>query len=492
METFEIYNDIAVRTNGDIYVGVVGPVRTGKSTFIKKFMEGLVLPTMMNKNEKERTIDELPQSGAGKTVMTTQPKFVPNESAKVKLADNVEVNVRLVDCVGYLIDGVQGHTEAGKPRMVKTPWSVEDIPFEKAAEIGTHKVIADHATIGVVVTTDGSITDLPRISYVEAEERVVKELKRAEKPFVVVLNSSKPASDPTEKLRQTLQEKYGVPVVVVDVLNMTKGQINKLLETVLYEFPIQKVNFEIPQWMRTLGTESDIIGGIITEIGLVVQTIQKMSDAAKLTSMFSDNNQILSPVLDAIHLDNGTIDVSIGAKQELFYKVLSDQCGTDISDDFHLMSYIKLLAHAKKEYDKIKTALDDVAEKGYGVVMPSIEEMTLEEPEIIKKGSNSGVRLKASAPSLHIMKVDVRTEVCPAVGSAWQTEELAKYLLSEFENNPQGIWETNMFGKSLSMLVREGINGKLQMLPVEAQVKMRKTLAKIVNEGKGGIICILL
>lgn len=491
MENFEIYNDIKQRTNGVLYLGVVGPVRTGKSTFIKKFMDGLVLPTIENVNERERTIDELPQSGNGKGIMTMQPKFVPAEPANITLDGNVEMSVRLVDCVGYLVDGACGHTENGKPRMVKTPWSDDDMPFEKAAEIGTHKVIAEHSTIGVLVTTDGSVTDLPRVAYVKAEERVARELKQAGKPFVVVLNSKNPSDEKVEKLRASLQNKYAVPVLAIDVLNMNNEAINTILSSVLAEFPIKQVNFNMPNWMQTLAFENPLISGIAAEIGSKVVDVNKMSEAAKLEDMFDGNDDLFAKVAK-VNLGEGSVDIEIGATQELFYKVLSERCGAQITDDFHLMSYVAELSVAKRQYERLKDALESVEETGYGVVMPSIDEMKLEEPEIIKRGGNSGVRLKASAPSLHIMKVDVETEVVPAVGSAFQTEELASYLLNEFENNPQGIWQTNMFGKSLSDLVREGINGKLQALPNEAQVKMRKTLGKIVNEGKGGIICILL
>ena len=491
MESLEIYNDIASRTNGVLYLGVVGPVRTGKSTFIKKFMDGLVLPTMTDLNEKERTKDELPQSGNGKAIMTMQPKFVPAEPAQIELDGTVSMKVRLVDCVGYLVDGATGHIEGGVPRMVKTPWSESEMTFEQAAEIGTHKVIAEHSTIGILVTTDGSITDLSRVAYLGAEERVARELREAGKPFVVVLNSKNPDDEKVEKLRVSLEEKYAAPVVAIDVQNLTKEGINTILEKVLFEFPIQKINFTIPDWMRTLSYDNALISGIVAEIGNSTSSVSKMGEAMQLSQMFAENPKIEAKV-SKINLGDGSVDVELWASQELFYQILSDICGADISDDFRLMSYVSELSIAKREYDRLKDALQSVEETGYGVVMPSVDEMKLEEPEIIKHGANSGVRLKASAPSLHIMKVDVETEVVPAVGSAWQTEELASYLLNEFENNPQGIWETNMFGKSLSALVREGITGKLQTLPDEAQIKMRKTLGRIVNEGKGGIICILL
>ena len=492
MEKFDLYKDIAIRSGNDIYVGVVGPVRAGKSTFISRFMEKLVLPNIDNPHERTRTTDELPQSGAGKTIMTMQPKFVPNEAVKVNFGDGAEARVRLIDCVGYLIDGVSGHTEDGEPRMVKTPWSEADLPFEEAAEIGTSKVIREHSTIGVLVTTDGTIGDLSRLNYIKAEERVVNELKEAGKPFVVVLNSTDPEASSTEKLRKSLAEKYDVPVLALNVKEMEEDDIVKILSEILYQFPVKSCKFVLPNWVRALPYENEIIQEIMAGLKAQTDGIFVMRDNNKMLSAFEGSENINAPKLANINLSNGVITYEISVKPSLFYKMLSNECGVEIPDDFYLMSYIKHLTHAKSEYDKLKSALDSVKETGYGVVMPSIEEMTLEEPQIIKKGANSGVKLKASAPSLHIMRVDVETEFSPAIGSPEQSESFAKYLLSEFENNPQGIWETNMFGKPLSFMVKEGINSKINSLPEEAQVKMRKTLTKIVNEGKGGIICILL
>ena len=492
MEKFDLYKDIAMRTGNDIYVGVVGPVRTGKSTFISRFMEKLVLPNMSNVNEKARATDELPQSGAGKTIMTMQPKFVPNVAVDVTFGEGANVRVRLIDCVGYIVEGATGHTEDGEPRMVKTPWSENDLPFEEAAEIGTSKVIKEHSTIGVLVTTDGTIGDINRVNYVKAEERVVSELKETGKPFVIVLNSADPKNEATVKLGASLEEKYNVPVVCLNVKEMEEEDITKILSEVLYQFPVKTCKFNLPHWVRALPYENEVIQEILSGLKEQTQSVKVMRDYNACTCAFSESEDVDMPKMSKLDLATGTIYYDITVKQNLFYKMLSKECGVEIPNDFYLMSYMKLLTHAKSEYDKLKAALDSVKETGYGIVMPSLDEMTLEEPQIIKKGANSGVKLKASAPSLHIMRVDVETEFSPAIGSPEQSENFAKYLLSEFETNPQGIWETNMFGKPLSFMVKEGINSKLAALPEEAQVKMRKTLTKIVNEGKGGIICILL
>lgn len=493
MQQFEIYSDISARTNGDIYIGVVGPVRTGKSTFIKKFMDKVVLTNIADSADKQRMIDELPQSGNGKLIMTTQPKFVPNKAVKVAFDEELSANVRLVDCVGYFVPGAEGNLAAdGQARMVKTPWQEAEMSLEQAAEVGTQKVITEHSTIAVLVTTDGSFTNINRLAYVSAEERVAKELTAAGKPFVVVLNTVNPESEQTQKLVRTLQEKYAVPVCAVNVENMGETEINNIFEKVLYEFPVRKINIDMPKWVRALPLEDDLVSEVLETLQQGTTNIIKMKDHVRAKSLFEDKPGFTNFALDKLDLATGTITFKLEVSNTEFYNLLSRQCGVDIADDFYLMSYMKHLTHAKQEYDKIKTALEQVKETGYGVVNPTMDELTLEEPQIVTKGGSSGVKLKASAPSLHIMRVDVETEVCPALGNMEQSQAFADYMLGEFENNPQNIWNTNMFGKPLSSLVKEGIDAKVNNVPEEAQVKMRKTLTKIVNERKGGIICILL
>ncbi len=492
MDKFNLYEDVATRTGGDIYLGVVGPVRTGKSTFIKRFMELLVLPGIEDKNKQKRALDELPQSADGKTVMTTQPKFVPAEAVSVRIGENMDAKVRLIDCVGYMVDGAIGNTEGDKVRMVKTPWSNEEMPFAKAAELGTQKVIKDHSTIGIVVSTDGSVTDLSRPMYIEAEQRVVDELKSIGKPFAVVLNTRTPDAPDTLKLRDALAERYGVAVIAKDVLNMTIDDAFEILESILLEFPVKLLDAEIPDWLRALSSTSGVIGYLLEKLAAATEKVVKMSDVKGVEKVFADSPYLDSCEVSSLDMGKGRIVLTMTVKEELFYKVLSETCGKTIDSDFGLMSYVRELTAAAESYNKIKTALDEVAVRGYGIVTPSMDEMVLEEPEIVKQAGRFGVRLRASAPSLHIMRVDVNTEVNPIVGSEAQSEELVKYLLSEFENDPKGIWQTNMFGKSLESLVNEGLNGKLLAVPEEAHLKMRRTLGRIINEGKGGMICILL
>ena len=492
MSNYSIYKDIAERTKGDIYVGVVGPVRTGKSTLITKLLNKLVIPNIMDINDKERTIDEMPQSADGKSIMTTQPKFLPNEAVRVQLENDLVLNMRLIDCVGYLVEGAIGHEENNKPRLVKTPWSEDEMPFEKAAEIGTRKVIENHSTIGLMVTTDGSITDIPRDSYVKAEERVVLELKQTKKPFIIVLNSAHPENQETINLKASLEEKYQTRVLAINVQSLEDEDIEKIFATVLNEFPVVSVSAKLPSWMQALPYVSSIIREVSEEIMKFVKNISKIGDVPEDFELFNESEDFEPIASKTVVLGKGSVVLEIIPKPHLFYKVLSEQCGAEIASDYHLVSYIKQLSIAKAQYDKFKSALEQVNETGYGVVAPTLEEMTLDEPKIMKQGGKFGVKLRATAPSLHIMQVDIETEVNSMVGNEQQSEELAKYLLSEFENNPNSIWETKMFGTSLNHLVNEGLHNKLVAVPVETMKKMRKTMGRIVNEGKGGIICILL
>jgi len=491
MNAYNIYEDIATRTNGDIYLGVVGPVRCGKSTFISKFINTLVLPNIQNEHDKARAIDELPQSADGKAVMTTQPKFIPNKSVQIKVQDNIALNVRLVDCVGYMIKSAKT-IEDNKPRLVKTPWREEAMPFDEAAEIGTKKVVTEHSTIAVAMTTDGSFSGIDRSEYVEAEEKVVAELKKANKPFVMILNTNKPKDDQTIDLAKSLSKKYSTCVMPLDVANIEPEDIDEIFAKILGDFPLVSLKVKLPKWIEAMPYEDEMIQEIIKETKSLVDGVSKIGQVDATKVAFLDSDCFEKITLNEIKMGEGIATCEIVPKENLFYKVLSKQCGCDISSDYHLISYIKELSVAKAEYDKLKDALLQVEQTGYGVVMPKFDELTLEEPEIVKQGSRYGVKLKASAPSLHLMKVDVQTEISPIVGTEQQSSDLVKYILDEFESNPQGIWETNMFGKSLHSLVNEGLNNKLIQMPIEAQTKMRKTLGRIVNEGKGGIICILL
>jgi stage IV sporulation protein A len=486
-----IYQDIARRTGGDIYIGVVGPVRTGKSTFIKKFMEALVLDRIDDASKRARAVDELPQSADGKTIMTTEPKFIPNEAIRLNF-DNVFANIRLIDCVGYLVDGALGHTENKKPRMVNTPWSLEQMPFSEAAVIGTDKVIREHSTIGIVVTTDGSITEIPRPKYINAEEKVVKELQTIGKPFIVVLNSTTPKAKDTIKLAESLSERYQTTVFPMDVDKAEAKDFTALLNKILMEFPVSSIDIHLPQWLRALPRNSDIIKEILGRLNDDNRSFEKMRDYEKLYNIF-EGSEVLEENPDiAVDSSLGVIKMHYKAKEGVFYKVLADICDEDINDDYKLMSYVVKASRAFKEYEKVKVALDEAQETGYGVVLPTFNQMQLEEPELVKKGAQFGVSLRASAPSLHIMRVDVETEVSPTIGNEQQSADMLKYLNSQFEDNKKGIWETNMFGKALNEIVREDLNSKLINVPQDVQKKLRRTMTRIVNESKGGVLCILL
>lgn len=492
MDQTKLYQDIAGRCDGDIYMGVVGPVRTGKSTFIKRFMELLVLPNMRGEGNRERTVDELPQSGAGRTIMTTQPKFIPNEAVEVVLRDTASARVRLVDCVGYLIPGVLGLNEGDESRMVRTPWFEHDIPFEEAAEVGTRKVIQEHSTIGVVVTTDGSIVDMPRSAYTEAEERVIRELKALGKPFIIVLNSKTPQSPDAQRLRDSLKERYGVPVHAVDVLGMELGDVNELLESVLFEFPVREIRIHAPSWLTSLADDHWLGKSVNDSVAGAVEAISRVRDHEKLRQALSENEYTEDVMPGEINLNDGTVEYRLTMKDGLFYRILGEASGQEIDGEEHLFELMKELVKAKREYDRVADALESVRSTGYGMVAPSMEELELQEPEMVKQGGHFGVRLKASAPSLHMIRVDIQTEVNPIVGTEKQSEELVKYLQDEFENNRTGIWETEIFGKSLNELVREGLSSKLVRMPEDVRGKIQESLQKIINEGNGGMICILL
>lgn len=486
-----IYNDIAKRCKGDIYIGVVGPVRTGKSTFIKHFMDSLVLPNMADEHERERAKDEMPQSAQGKTVMTCEPKFVPDEAVGIRIGDG-ELKIKMIDCVGYIVPEAMGHVEEGKPRMVNTPWSAEPLPFSEAAEIGTRKVICEHSTIGMVVTTDGTIGEIGRENYVEAEERVIKELRELGKPFAVILNSAHPESEEAARLAYSLEEKYSVPVALVSCLTLDSADIKGILELVLHEFPIKQVNISLPRWLNSLEPEHEIRASIIDAVTKCAERGSKMGDIQRAYSALSECEYIEGSSVEGINYGTGEATVGIRVPDGLYYSVLSEITGFDISDEDDLIRQMKQLSQMKAEYDKIEEALASVNEKGYGIVMPGIEDLRLEEPEIVKQSGGYGVRLRAAAQSIHMIRANIETEINPIVGTEQQSEELIRYMLKEFEEDPRAIWESNMFGKSLYELVNEGLHTKLEHMPEDARQKLSGTLERIINEGSGGLICIIL
>lgn len=487
-----IYGDIAKRTKGDIYIGVVGPVRTGKSTFIKKFMDTIVIPNIEDEYQRSRAQDELPQSAAGRTIMTTEPKFIPNEAIKINFDQNTEFRVRLIDCVGYIVSSARGHTEDDQPRMVSTPWFEEDIEFDKAAEIGTRKVICEHSTIGIVMTTDGSICDIPRYDYIAAEERVISELKEIDKPFIIVLNSANPSAPQTEKLRTELCEKYKTPVVAVSCVDLTSRDIEEIIKAVLYEFPLNEISINLPKWIDALPMDHYLKASLFTSVRDALLPLYKISQIREAADGLGSNEYIKSAAVERISPDCGNASIAITVRDGLFYKIISETTGVELSNDEALIDFITEMARVQKKYSKLEYALHEVEQTGYGIVFPSVEELTLKEPEIMKQGGRFGVRLRASAPSIHLIKAQIETEINPIVGSEKQSEDLINYLLSEFETDPVKIWESNIFGKSLHDLVNEGLNTKLSKMPDDARYKLQETLEKIINEGSGGLICIIL
>lgn len=492
MDNFNIYKDIADRTQGDIYVGVVGPVRTGKSTFIKKFMDLMVIPKIDNTYKKERAKDELPQSGSGKSIHTTEPKFVPNEAVEINLEGEIKFKVRMVDCVGYIVKGALGYIDGEDSKMVHTPWYEYEIPFEDAAEIGTRKVINDHSTIGLVITTDGSITGINREDYVEAEERVIYELQSLNKPFIVVLNTNKPNSQEVKNLRKELESKYNVTVQVMDVYNLNEGDIEELFKSVLKEFPVKEINIDMPEWLEKLEGNHWLKKDFFNIIMGMSNDVAKVRDIKYALNSFEEDDFMGIATIKEVDLGNGIAKILMKPKDGVFYKVLSEICNIEVNSESDLLGIIKDLTYAKGEFDKVKEALEEVRETGYGLVAPQLSEMKFEEPEIVKQGNKYGVKLKASAPSLHLIKCDVKTEISPIMGSEKESEELVKGLLEQFETNPALLWQSNMFGKSLEVLVREGLQNKLYKMPEDVQVKIQRTLQKIINEGNGGLICIIL
>lgn len=492
MDKFDLYRDIASRTGGDIYVGVVGPVRTGKSTLIKQVMQQFIVDGIENPDERSRAIDEIPQSADGKTIMTTQPRFVPNEAVRVPISDNLAVNMRLIDCVGYLVAGALGAEEDGKERMVSTPWSDEQIPFSKAAEIGTQKVIKEHSTIALAVTTDGSFSNITREQYVQAEERVVRELKECGKPFAIVLNVADVSAPSAIQLKEELAAKYDAPVLLKNAAELSEQDISEILETILLEFAVTIIDFDLPRWVQALPADNAVVKELIETVKNLGDDVNKMKDYERIDAFFKAAEFWQEP--SSINLDagKGRVQVELSPKDGVFFKVASAECGIDIEDDFDLLTQLKKLCRGRDKIDKLRSAMDQVEAFGYGIVLPTMDEIELQEPQILRQGQQYGVQLKAHAPSLHIMKVDVETEVSPLIGSEQQSKEFVETMLHDFENDKQAILDTNIFGRSLSSLVADGISNKLHTVPGDAEQKLRRTLGRIVNEGKGGVICILL
>ncbi len=492
MMNTSIYRDIAERTGGNIYIGVVGPVRTGKSTFIKKFMEALVLPNIADPFDKERARDEMPQSAAGKTVMTAEPKFVPDEAVAITLGDRVGLKVKMIDCVGYIVPEALGHIENGGPRMVHTPWQSEPIPFTEAAEIGTRKVITDHSTVGIVVTTDGTVGEIPRANYVEAETRVIGELKAIHKPFAIVMNSADPSREESIRLATELENTTGVPVALVNCLELSTEDIRHILEMILLEFPVREISVDLPGWITALGKDHPLLSSVRGAVLECAERVTKIGELAEAFSPLREQEFILSVETVGTDLGSGRATVSIRMPEELYYRTLGELTGFEVDGEEALIRLLRELSEVKREYDKIAPALKEVNEKGYGIVTPELSELSLEEPEIVRQPGGYGVRLRASGPSVHMIRARIETEINPIVGTEQQSVELVKFLGREFEENPAKLWESNIFGKTLHELVSEGLHAKLDRMPDEARQHLGQTLQKVINEGSGGLICIIL
>ena len=491
MEKIEIIKSITGRTGGDIYLGVVGAVRTGKSTFIKKVIENLVVPNIEDEYARKRALDEIPQSANGKTIMTTEPKFVPSNAAEIQI-DNFKANIRLIDCVGYVIPGSSGYEDENGPRMVKCPWYDEEIPFVEAAEIGTEKVIRDHSSIGIIVTTDGSFGEIPRSNYIDTEIRIVNELKEIGKPFIVILNSNHPTLPETERLAEKMQTDYDVPVLPISVENMTERDIYNILREALYEFPVMEVKVEMPDWIATLSPNNWLKKIYIEKIKESVMEIDKLKDIELITSHFTNCEYINKAYLSNVDTETGIVTIKLEAKSELYNQVLKDIIGIDIKSKSQLLNLFQEYNEAKIEYDHIKSALKMVKQTGYGVASPSLSDMKLDTPEIIKQGSRYGVKLKATAPSIHMIRVDVESTFEPVIGSELQSKELINYLMKDYDTNPDNIWKSEIFGRSLDVIVKEGIQAKLSLMPENARFKLQQTITKLVNKGSGNLFAIVL
>lgn len=491
MDNFDVYKDIQARTNGEIYIGIVGPVRTGKSTFIKRFMDLLVIPNIEDVHSKERAIDELPQSAAGRTIMTTEPKFIPKEAAEINISDDAKVSIRLIDCVGYMVDGASGHIENEQERLVKTPWFDHEIPFTQAAELGTKKVINDHSTIGIVITTDGSFGDIDRASYVAPEEKTIAELRKLGKPFIVLLNTSKPYSDDTIALADEISTKNRVPVMPINCAQLKKDDISRIMETILSEFPITKLEFFAPKWVEMLPNNHWLKQDLIEGVKGILKKMSLIRDVNH-SNLLTECNYVKQFKIDNIELKNGTVRVNADFDNKYYYQILSDLIGVAIKDEYQLIGTLRRLASMKSQYEKIGNAYEQVRYKGYGVVTPILEEISVEEPEIIRHSGKFGVKIRAQAPSIHMIKANIETEIAPIVGSEEQAKDLINYIASSTRENPDGIWDANIFGKSIKQLVEDGISNKVNRLTDESQQKLQDSMQKIVNDSNGGLICIII
>ena len=491
MDKQEIIKNIAQRSGGDIYLGVVGAVRTGKSTFIKRMVETLIVPNIENEYERKRALDEIPQSAAGKTIMTTEPKFVPNNAATIKI-DEVNCNIRLIDCVGYMIDKAIGATDENGPRMVKTPWYTEEIPFIEAAEIGTEKVIKDHSTIGIVITTDGSIGEFDRNDYLEAEKRVIEELKSIGKPFIVILNSTHPTLPETQKIKEQLQEEHDIPVLAINIEAMNEKDMYDILREALYEFPVLEIKVNMPEWITILNPDHPVKQTYINTIKESIVEIDKLKDIENITAHFLTNEMIEKAYLSEVDPATGIITITLTAPADLYNKTLTDIIKIDVKNKADLLALFQEFNTAKKEYDQIKYALKMVKQTGYGVATPSIEDMKLDKPEIVKQGPRYGVKLKAVAPSIHMIRVDVESTFEPIIGSEVQSKELIDYLTKDKDKNPNDIWKSEIFGRSLDSIVQEGIQAKINMMPDNIRLKLQTTLTKVVNKGSNNMIAIVI